>query len=96
MDIVQRRLDRIAKKQDALWKQKKLDALDNQHHFDVYLGALDVGMDCRFMKEVSGVVDLCGNALSCKYKGELYASFSSEPKPECKRSQLIKFEDILG
>jgi hypothetical protein len=95
MDVLQRRLERIQKKQDALWKQKKLDALGDQKHFDAYLGKLDVDMPCRFTKEVAGVVDLCQNALACKYKGELFASFSSEPKPECKRTQLIKFEDIL-
>ena len=96
MGSVERRLERIQKKQDALWKQKKLHALEDQGHFDSYLTSLAVDMPCRFMKEVAGVVDLCGSKLKCKYKGELFASFSSEPKPECKRAHLIKFEDILS
>jgi hypothetical protein len=47
------------------------------------------------MTGISEIINLCNNNFNCKFKGEIYKSFTKNPKKECLRARIIRFEKML-
>ena len=96
MDSIKTRIKRVKAKQDVLRKAKSsFLGKETQTSFDTYIGGLSHDTTCKHMQNISGIMTICDNALACRFKGEHYHSFGKDPKPECKRERLLKFEDLL-
>lgn len=97
MQNIQSDLDRIRAKQFALKKLKEKNNFTErtQSELDQYISSLSKGHKCRHMTGVSEIINLCNNNFNCKFKGEIYKSFTNNPKKECLRERILKFEKIL-
>ena len=67
----------------------------SQEDFDKYFSMLLKDETCKYMTGISGIINLCNNHFSCKFQGEVYKSFTKNPKRECLREKITRFERIL-
>ena len=67
----------------------------SQEDFDKYFSMLLKDETCKYMTGISGIINLCNNSFSCKFQGEVYKSFTKNPKRECLREKITRFERIL-
>ena len=90
-------IERIKAKQLALRELRINNAIRgiSQQEFEQYIDSLPKEVKCMYMTGVSEIINLCNNNFNCKFKGELYKSFTSKPKKECLRERIIKFEKLL-
>jgi len=85
-------LERLKQKQKEL---KQLRLSHYQEDLDKYISSLYRDEKCKYMTGISGIINLCNNNLNCKFKGEIYKSFTATPKKECLREKAVKFEKML-
>ncbi|HZX45593.1 MAG TPA: hypothetical protein VFF28_07980 [Candidatus Nanoarchaeia archaeon] len=90
--LSQASLDRLKAKQLEL---RHLKLKHYQEDFDKYIASLFKDEQCQYMTGISGIISLCNNNLECKFKGEVYKSFTAEPKRECSRERALRFEKML-
>ncbi len=67
----------------------------SQEEFNQYIDILPKEESCKYMTGISEIINLCNNNFQCKFKGEIYKSFTQNPKKECLRERIIKFEKML-
>jgi len=67
----------------------------SQEDLDLYIDSLPKEHKCRHMTGISEIINLCNNDLNCKFKGEIYKSFTKNPKKECLRERITRFEKML-
>lgn len=98
MQKLQSDIDRLKVKQLFLRQLKVNNGLKyiSQEDFDKYIHSLLRDQKCRHMTGISEIINLCNNELNCKFKGELYKSFTKNPKVECLRERIIRFERMLN
>jgi len=87
-------IDRIKVKQLALRKLKILRE-KTQEDFEKYIDSLPTDLKCKYMTGISEIINLCNNNFQCKFKGEIYKSFTKNPKKECLRQRILRFEKML-
>lgn len=97
MQNLQSDIERIKAKQVAFRELKINNILKekSQQEFDQYFNFLPKEAKCKYMSGISEIINLCSNNFNCKFKGEIYKSFTSKPKKECLRERITKFEKIL-
>lgn len=96
MQDLQSTLERIRAKQHSLRELKIQNLLhEKQEDSDHYINSLNTKETCQYMTGITGIINLCNNPLACKFKGEVYKSFTSAPKKECMRERTLRFERIL-
>ncbi|MBW2988863.1 hypothetical protein KY358_00940 [Candidatus Woesearchaeota archaeon] len=90
-------IERIRAKQLAFRELKAGRALDEQSkdEFTQYINSLPKDNVCRYMTGISGIINLCSSRFNCRFKGELYKSFTNDPKKECLRQRMLRFERML-
>lgn len=94
---VSERFDRIKAKQLAL-RQLKVNRIlkeKSQEDFNQYINSLSKEQKCKYMTGISEIINLCNNNFQCKFKGEIYKSFTRNPKKECLRQRTLRFEKML-
>ena len=98
MDTIQNRIDRIKYKQASLRELKLKNSIKDKtpEEFDHYINSLSGEEKCKYMTGVSEIINLCNNKHECKFKGEIYKSFTSKPKKECSRERVIKYQKMLA
>ena len=96
LQALQSDIDRIKAKQLAL-KQLKVNRIlgKSQEDFNEYIDSLPKELKCKYMTGISEIINLCNNSLQCKFKGEIYKSFTKNPKKECLRQRILRFEEML-
>jgi len=90
-------IDRIKAKQLA-FKQLKINNIlkeKTQEAFNEYINPLPKEQPCKYMTGISEIINLCNNKFECKFKGEIYKSFTKNPKKECLRQRTLRFEKML-
>jgi hypothetical protein len=90
-------IDRIKAKQLA-FKRLKIDNIlkdRSQEHFNRYFDLLSKEEKCKYMTGISEIINLCNNNFNCKFKGEVYKSFTRDPRRECLRERITRFEKML-
>lgn len=97
MDTLGQRIGRIKKKQREIEEIKGKIALRQESidDFKVYLLVLPRDQDCKYMGAVGGIFSLCSNSLPCRFQGEKFKAGAQEERPECLRSRILKFEEML-
>ena len=97
MQNLQSDIDRIKAKQLAFRDLKLNNSIKNssQENFNQYLDSLTKEHKCKYMTGISEIINLCTNNLNCKFKGELYKSFTKNPRKECLRERILRFEKML-
>ena len=97
MQNLQSDIDRIKAKQLAFRDLKLNNSIKNssQENFNQYLDSLKKEHKCKYMTGISEIINLCTNNLNCKFKGELYKSFTKNPRKECLRERILRFEKML-
>lgn len=97
MQNLQSTIERIKAKQIAFKKQKIDDFLKHKSQEDSnqYIASLTKDQPCRHMTGISEIIHLCNNNFECKFKGEVYKSFTKNPKKECLRPRTLRFEKML-
>jgi len=90
-------IDRIKAKQLAFGELKIRNILreKSQGEFNQYIDILPKEEKCKYMTGISEIINLCNNNFNCKFKGETYKSFTRNPKKECLRERVARFEKIL-
>ncbi len=90
-------IDRLKAKQQALRELKINNGLKDkpQDDLNLYIESLRKDERCRYMTGISEIINLCNNDLNCKFKGEVYKSFTKNPKKECLRARITRFEKML-
>jgi len=98
LENLQSTVDRIKAKQEAFRELKINNLLREKtpEDFERYINALSKEEKCKYMTGISEIINLCNNHFNCKFKGEIYKSFTSMPKKECLRERAIRFERILA
>ena len=96
MQDLQSTLERIRAKQHS-FRELKINNLlkQKQEDFDHHINSLQRDEKCEYMTGISGIINLCNNPLSCKFKGEVYKSFATTARKECLRERTLRFERIL-
>jgi len=92
---VQSTIDRIKAKQVALKHLKINNSIKTQSELDKYIDSLSKEHKCKHMTGIPELINLCNINLNCKFKGETYKSFTKNPKKECLRERIVRFERIL-
>ena len=97
MDTLGQRIGRIKEKQQEIREVKRKIALRQESidDFKVYLAVLPRDQDCKYIATVGGIFNLCSNSLPCRFQGENFKAGMQEEKPECLRSKMLKFEEML-
>lgn len=97
MQKMQSDIERIKLKQLAFnhLKINKVLQTDSKGDFDKYMNSLSREHNCKYMTGISEIINLCNNEFNCKFKGEVYKSFTKNPKKECLRARIIRFEKML-
>ena len=97
MPDLQSDLDRIKVKQQVLRELKINNGLkyNSQDDFNQYITALPKDQKCKHMTGISEIINLCNNKFKCKFQGEIYKSFTKNPRKECLREKITKFEKML-
>ena len=90
-------IDRIKAKQIAFNHLKVNNTLQakSQEDSDTYIASLQREHKCKYMTGISEIINLCNNNFNCKFKGEIYKSFTKNPKKECLRARITRFEEML-
>jgi predicted house-cleaning noncanonical NTP pyrophosphatase (MazG superfamily) len=90
-------IDRLKAKQLAFQKLKETRILRDktEEEFKEYINSLPNEQVCKYMTGISEIINLCNSKFPCKFKGEIYKSFTRSPKKECLRPRIIKFERML-
>ena len=90
-------IDRIRAKQLAFRDLKLNNSIkdSSQENFNQYFTSLTKEHKCKYMTGISEIINLCSNKFNCKFKGEIYKSFTKNPKKECLRERILKFEKML-
>jgi len=90
-------IERIKAKQQALRELKITNSIkdNSQEGFNQYLNSLSKEELCKYMTGISEIINLCNSKLKCKFQGEIYKSFTKNPRKECLREKIIKFEKML-
>jgi len=94
---LQSKIDRIKAKQLA-FRQLKVNNRLKEHPselFSRYIDSLQKDEPCRYMTGITCIINLCSSSFSCRFKGEIYKSFTKDPKKECLREKMVRFERIL-
>ena len=97
MQDLQSSIDRIKAKQFA-FKQLKVGRIlrdKSQEDFNQYVNSIPNDHKCKYMTGISEIINLCNNKFECKFKGEVYKSFTKNPKKECLRERRLRFEEML-
>jgi len=89
-------INRIKAKQLAL-KQLKVHRVLNKtpEDFENYINSLPKEQKCKYMTGISEIINLCNHNHECKFKGEVYKSFTKKPHKECLRPRILRFEKML-
>jgi len=90
-------IERIKAKQIA-FKNLKINNIlkeKSQEAFNQYLNILSREEKCKYMTGISEIINLCNNNFNCKFKGEIYKSFTKNPRKECLRERILRFEKML-
>jgi len=94
---ISERFDRINAKQIAFNRLKINNTLQapSQEDSNNYINSLPREHKCKYMTGISEIINLCNNNFNCKFKGEIYKSFTKNPKKECLRARITRFEKML-
>ena len=97
MKDLQSSIEKLRAKQLALRKLKlhHFTKEESQQELNQYTNSLSKEDVCKYMTGISGIINLCNNHFECKFKGEVYKSFTKNPRKECLRARAVKFEKIL-
>ena len=96
MPDLQSSLERIKAKQHSFRELKIQNLLhEKQEGFSHYINSLSTDDKCQYMTGIIGIINICNNPLSCKFKGEVYKSFATTARKECLRERTLRFERIL-
>ena len=97
MQNMQSDIDRIRAKQLAFKQLKVNNSIkdSSQEDFSQYINSLTKEHKCKYMTGISEIINLCTNNFNCKFKGEIYKSFTKNPKKECLRERILRFEKML-
>ena len=96
---MEEQIQRIKDKQALFKEQKRLfeEKVTNQEEFDRYISSLQEQEPCAFMTGIKEIVSLCNRPeFECRFRSNEFYSMGQNPKKECMRAKILRYERILG